>query len=264
MTRRHQLQQRLHALAEIREILNAMKNMALTEVHKLTRFLETQRRYVASLQTAGSEFLAMYPDLAPTEETTRDVCLLIGSERGFCGDFNAAVEAAWRKEEHRHPDAAAVVVGGRLAVHFEQEPRVAVRISGPTAAEEVEPVLVKMAEALRGLSPRLTVFHHLSDGEGARADVLVSFKQGERKEPELLYMEPRAFFAALMEQYLFAVLEELLSTSLMAENQRRLQHMDYALQRIDGDVMRLRQKSNLVRQEEITEEIEVIMLNAAL
>jgi F-type H+-transporting ATPase subunit gamma len=65
----------------------------------------------------------------------------------------------------------------------------------------------------------------------------------------------------LAEQYLFAALHELLYSSLMAENQRRMQHIDSAVRRLERTSAELWQKRNILRQEEITEEIEVIMLS---
>ena len=47
----------------------------------------------------------------------------------------------------------------------------------------------------------------------------------------------------------------------MAENQQRVQRMDSAVRRIDEESEALRRRSNSLRQEEITEEIELIMLN---
>ncbi len=60
-----------------------------------------------------------------------------------------------------------------------------------------------------------------------------------------------------------SVLQELLYRSLMAENQRRMQHMDSAIRLIDRTAKDLWRRRNILRQEEITEEIEVIMLSAA-
>jgi F-type H+-transporting ATPase subunit gamma len=65
----------------------------------------------------------------------------------------------------------------------------------------------------------------------------------------------------LTEQYLFAALHELLYSSLMAENQRRMQHMDAAVRRLERTSADLLRRRNILRQEEITEEIEVIMLS---
>ncbi len=52
--------------------------------------------------------------------------------------------------------------------------------------------------------------------------------------------------------------EEPVYTSLLAEDQRRMQFMD---QRLIGDLRSSGEKRNVFRQEEITEEIEVIMLS---
>ena len=65
----------------------------------------------------------------------------------------------------------------------------------------------------------------------------------------------------MAEQYLFAALHELLYTSLMAENERRTKHMDAAVRRLEQTSTELSRRRNLLRQEEITEEIEVIMLS---
>jgi F-type H+-transporting ATPase subunit gamma len=48
----------------------------------------------------------------------------------------------------------------------------------------------------------------------------------------------------------------------MAENRRRLEHMENALHRMEGKIEDLRRRRNVLRQEEIVEEIEVILLSA--
>lgn len=78
----------------------------------------------------------------------------------------------------------------------------------------------------------------------------------------VLNVAPRALLPELVEQYLFAALSAILSGSLLAENTRRLQHMDNALQRLEQRRLELSLRRNFLRQQEITEEIEVIMLGA--
>lgn len=65
-----------------------------------------------------------------------------------------------------------------------------------------------------------------------------------------------------MEQYLFATLHEIAYVSLMAENQRRLRHLDGAVRHLDEQSAVLARRSNSLRQEEIIEEIEVILLGS--
>ena len=73
-----------------------------------------------------------------------------------------------------------------------------------------------------------------------------------------------AIFSDLTDHYLFAVLHEIFYISLMAENQRRLQHLEGAVKHLDDETVNLRRKSQIYRQEEITEEIEVILLNSEI
>ncbi|MEQ1531113.1 MAG: F0F1 ATP synthase subunit gamma, partial [Methylococcales bacterium] len=77
----------------------------------------------------------------------------------------------------------------------------------------------------------------------------------------ILNLPPVDFFSDLVQHYLFAVLHEIFYISLMAENQRRLQHLEGAVKHLDDETSRLRRKAQIYRQEEITEEIEVILLN---
>ena len=56
----------------------------------------------------------------------------------------------------------------------------------------------------------------------------------------------------------------MLYSSLMAENRQRHAHMENALNKLDEDRARLRLVYNALRQEDITEEIEVILLSAGM
>ena len=78
----------------------------------------------------------------------------------------------------------------------------------------------------------------------------------------MLNLHPFAFATDLIDHHLFSLLHEVFYSSLMAENLRRFQHMDQSIQRLEKDMAELVLKRNGLRQEEITEEIEVIMLSA--
>ncbi len=99
-----------------------------------------------------------------------------------------------------------------------------------------------------------------------RRQILPPFPRQQHKA--LLWKPPGTqstagrFFSDLTHHYLFAVLHEIFYISLMAENQRRLQHLEGAVKHLDDETVNLRRKSQIYRQEEITEEIEVILLNS--
>lgn len=274
MSKRRDLETQLRSLTEIKEIMNAMKNLSLMEVHRLNRFLDTQRRVVASIEAAAGDFLLFHPELLAGEEKIRNVYVLVGSERGFCGDFNEVLLGALDNHIGSAGDVRLVAIGSKLVAKLSVDTRIAASLDGASVVEEVDSVLVKLMDALTGLSApgavgaplRLTVFHHDAAAETIKVSDLGPFPKPESKtirfahEP-LVYLQPQTFFAGLADQYLFAALHELLYSSLMAENQRRMQHMDAVVRRLEHRSTELLQKRNILRQEEITEEIEVIMLS---
>lgn len=273
MSKRHDLERHLHGLGEIGDIMNAMKNLAFMETHKLARVLATQQRVVASIESAAADFLSFHPELLTGDEAARDVYLLLGSERGFCGDFNEALLQALATRAAAD-DAALVVIGRRLAPKVAGDSRVVARLEGPSVLEEVEAVLLRLMDALNGWqaaqSPprplRLTVFHHQAEAGDIRVSRLHPLGPSRPGKPASGYaprlnLEPTRFLAGLADHYLLAVLHALFYGSLMAENQRRVQRMDYAVRRIEQQSAALLRRRNRLRQEEITQEIEVIMLS---
>lgn len=271
MSKRRELEGQIHSLGEIKEIMNAMKNLALMETHRLSRFLDTQRRVVSSLESAAADFLSFHPHLIPRETESRHVYVLVGSERGFCGDFNESLVRSVDRQIPATEKGCLVVVGNKLSTKLAGDARVATFVDGPSVAEEVETVLTKLMEALSGLNAeradplRITVFHHRAEKDDVSISVLRPFREGAGGKnfayPPLLNVAPQALLAGLIEEYLSAMLYELLYSSLMAENQRRIEHMDSAVRRLDKAVTDLLLRRNSMRQEEITEEIEIILLS---
>lgn len=275
MSKRHELQGHLQSLTDIRGILNAMKNLALMEIHKLSRFLASQRRVVAGMQAVAADFFAFHPDLLPSPDQGTRVYLVIGSERGFCGDFNETVLKALDEERRAGPGSALVIgVGRKIAEKLEKLGDCVVdRLAGPSVTEEVQPVLIRLMNSLRDLQAKqdphrpldLTVLAHAQEEDGARIRALQPFRQFVREpvryaSAPILNLEPVTFLTGLMHEYLFAVLHEIFYCSLTAENRRRFQHMDQALQRLDKKTADLALKHQTLRQEEITQEIAVILL----
>ena len=273
MSKRRAIDRHLRALGEIKEIMNAMKNLALMETHKLTRRLDTQRRVVASIEAAAADFLSFHPHLTGAKAPTREVYLLVGSERGFCGDFNETLVTALRKHTAEPEQPAVLVIGSKLASRHGDDSGVVARLAGPSALEEVEAVLLNLMATLEQWQAtqqsahalRFTIFHHLPEEPAVKVTRLDPFSQETPPQrfayPPLINLDPELFLAKVAEHYLFAVLHELFYCSLMAENQQRVQRMDAAVRRIDEESQVLLRRSNSLRQEEITEEIELIMLN---
>ncbi len=271
MGKRREVQNRLSMLDEIDGIMVAMKNLALLEAHKLAAFLATQRRAVTGIETAAQDFLSFYPQTLARTEGARHLLLVIGSERGFCGDFNETllqpIALAARRE-----GTLLVAVGRRLAAKLQDDTRIAAFVEGPSVAEEVQATLVRLAKVLGELQQRpevawrLSALYHDDESGEPRTRQLLPLAAPTGKNVHshapLLNLEPARFQSQLTDQYFYAALHEVFYASLMAENRKRLEHMDNAIRRLEKDEAKLRLRYNALRQEEIIEEIEIIMLSA--
>ena len=276
MTRRRELEQHRHTLGEIRGIMNSMKTLAYIESRKLGRFLDAQRAVVAHIETMAADFLGFNPRALPQSEEATPVCLLLGSERGFCGDFNEMLlrQLESHVREYSIDTPRLIVTGTKLGNQLQGDPRVVVCIDGANVVEESETILALIIKALTELQAKagavsLTVLYHDPDREQiVTAEVLPPFKQYQNTAPDFPYppvlnLPPAAFLAELIDHYLFAALHEMMYVSLMAENIQRVRHLEGAVQHLDDKSANLLHKSNALRQEEIIEEIEVILLSAA-
>lgn len=277
MSKRGQIQRHLATLNDIGGIMGAMKSISLMETHKLARFLAHQHRVLATIELAAADFLAHHPEIGHQSTiATAEVVVAIGSQRGFCGDFNQSLVQALRRHWQASPGqpAGLLVVGRRLAAKLGREPRISAGFDGPSVAEEVETVLERLMDALGELQARqggsgllsIAVFAHREGESGLSVRHLLPAPSAATCAPRFGYppqlnVAPTDFFAELARHYLWAQMHDVFYGSLMAENRRRLQHMEGALQRMAEKTGELQRKYNLLRQEEITEEIEIIMLS---
>lgn len=262
-----ELSQRFSRLKEISGIMTAMKSLSLVETHKLARFIGHQRRMLSNIEAAAADFLHFFP-VAATGEKQPTILLLIGSERGFCGNFNERVFAALEDLPQWETAPTLLLVGHRLGTKLEAHPRVVARLDGATVTEDVPTVLNRLMDALHEASRQIsgdgaTLYSlaHDADGEPTlrRLLPLEPPQPPHLTHPPRLQLAPTEFFAELLDQYLLAVLYGLLYESLAAENRQRLAHMEHALDRLDETVAHLALKRNALRQEKIVEEIEVIL-----
>jgi F-type H+-transporting ATPase subunit gamma len=270
VTLRQDLDRRVRSLAEISKILGSMRSLAYLEARKLTRFLSSQRRVVEHIEQAAGDFLQAFPDFGRSPAQAISVVVVIGSERGFCGDFN---ERLTRYLEDRAGRSRLISVGHKLNLAMQGNARLEAELDGPSVAEEVQAVLLNVTAQVSRLSREhgaveLTAVYHDVETDTVRSvSVLPPFR--ERKPvaahgcPPRLNLAPERFFTDLVDQYLLAALNGMFYTSLMAEQQNRIRHLEAAMKRLEEQATEISLRRNTLRQEEITEEIEVILLGVA-
>ena len=279
MSRRRELEQHRQRLNETREIMSSMKALAFMETRKLSRFIEAQRAVVEHIDRVAEDFFSFYPATLPLLSASQTVYLLLGSERGFCGDFNESLveallaEQATLESESGQQREQIIAIGSKLSGLLAAGKAEVSHLDGISVVEDIENTLIKIVDTLKrlqkentGLSLRI-LYHDPDRQEIINTQLLPPFEslqhlQQPFSHPPQLNVRPEEFCRDLLDRYLFSTLHETLYLSLMAENQRRVTHLEGAVQQLDDKAADLLRRSNTLRQEEITEEIEIILLSA--
>jgi len=275
MTRRREIEEHRAKLDEIREIMNSMKTLAYMETRKLARFIDAQHAVVASQEAVAADFLQHYPEALPEREQGTPVYLLMGSERSFCGNFNERLLLDLDSSLDKKSQPLLLALGQKLHSVLTAQGREVVALQGANAVEEVEAVLGRLVETVAVLQEQhgpldlYVLYHGGEEAESLMQQLLPPFQSlktaaSVSAHPPLLNETPAEFLVGLTDHYLFSVLHAMLYTSLMAENRLRLQHLEGAVRHMEEKVAQLLSQSNALRQEEIIEEIEVILLSAEL
>lgn len=275
MTRRRILEGHRSSLNEIRNIMNSMKTLAYMETRKLARCLDAQHAVVKNIENVAWDFISYHPEILPESIKTRSIYITIGTERGFCGDFNHVLlkhlELALQDDSSKSP--LLIAVGRKLSTLLEGNASVTAFINGASVVEEVTSLLNQLVNELISLQGKLGVLtvyclYHGSDNGIVMKKLLPPFQtllHLPKRFPHrpVLNQSPTEFLVSLIDYHLFAVLHEILYTSLMVENHRRVSHLEGAVKHLDEESIELSRKCNALRQEEIIEEIEVILLSAS-
>jgi F-type H+-transporting ATPase subunit gamma len=273
MSLSRELQLHITQLQEIRSILNAMKNLAFMEVHKLLRFKTMQGQAVANIERVTLDFLDFYPCRESHNDSAMQVYIVLGAERGFCGDFNESLLQVVENQAC----TGIIAIGSRLCNRLEGiSPEIIATLEGANVAEEVPHIINRLIDTLDALYGKIIsnlnltiIYHDDSAHQINQLQLLPPFPEQQQdtfqyRYPPVLNLAPGDFFADLVDHYLLAMLHQIFYISLNTENQRRLQHLEAAVNHLDDQSTQLLRKSQVYRQEEITEEIEVILLNTEI
>ena len=235
-------------------------------MNKISRFLLCQKKLAHAVEEALGDFESFFPITRTVSDDL--LCVLVGSERGFCGPFNESLLERFETESSGKDSVQVLVVGHKLAMKLDGDSRVVAAIDGANSAEEIPNVISALGDQLVLHSKKRWMFIHNDGGENTlETEVTLPLeppsmaRNSQYAYPPLLTQKSKELFPELLEQYLSSALYRILYVSFMAENRERLRHMEGALRKIEKDWNRLTLRLNASRQEEITEELEVIMLS---
>ncbi|WP_426416504.1 F0F1 ATP synthase subunit gamma [Aestuariirhabdus sp. LZHN29] len=266
-----ELKGQIHRLSEIGDIMAAMKNLAFMETRKLERHLNAQKNMVERIRYSAGLCISHFPRTLPEGSPEQTLCVMFGSERGFCGDFNQRLILQGQSYLDDLSVEGVITLGHRLNQRSIPGQRLLAALPGASASEEVESVLVGLAGQLDTLEQELgsfalVVLSHYPEGGMIQLDrVLPPFRDilpvSAAGVSPLLGFGLQDLMLGLGEHYLMAELQRIICCSLMAENQQRIIHLQGAIQKLEQHVQSLQRRSHRMRQEAIIEEIEIILMN---
>lgn len=272
MSKYSDFKNRVASIEEIREIISAMKNISILEINRVSRYLSNQKSVLETIESSAKDFFSFYSYQTSFDELRKganngqqEVYIAIGSERGFCGGFNETVASHLLELDTPVP---VIAIGKKLHMALEKYKGEKEFLDGAQSIEEIESILGRVIHSL-GSYPggRLAItYNEESDNHIVHRivrpyDLLAEVGHVEFPGPPLINGDAEHLLIQLLDQYVFALLYFAFFTSYMAENRQRLNHMDRAESRIARKLEQYHLKLNNLRQEEITEEIEVILLN---
>lgn len=257
----HALGERRELLAELRQIVQAMKNLAFAELQRVGRVLPAQ----AQARDAVRQGLASLPTGAVARGPATHVAawLVIGAERGLCGAFNARLAQEVAGLTPQDPAPAVLVASHRLAESLDALPGIQ-PVPGCPGLEDADAVLDAWVARILAAT-----------AAGGEAWLLATQESGPVRR-RLWPWQPDAapggvvdapwrllplpdLATALERQWLRLELQAALLASLEEENRWRLAQMQRAQDHLDELAATLRQQLARLRQADITNELETLV-----
>lgn len=268
MSRYRTLEHHLKQLGELQEIVSSMKTLSQIELHKLAGLSANQHALAEHLGRIATDFYHHFPQ--PGVEGA-EVWLVVGSERGFCGDFNDKLRQRLEQvfPECREHSRRVLAVGRKLWQRMTETLPDFMPLAGANASEELPHILGAVVSGIRQRMAEegavtLQVLYHDNERGAIEAQRLlppaVTVDAGAWRSPPMLLLPPQQYLEEFLPHYLYLGLNERFVVSLLAENQYRVQHLEGAVRRLDERLEELASRARSLRQEEITEEIEMILL----
>ncbi len=276
MSRASELQARIANIAQLLDVVTAMRSLAGARIQRAERALPSVRHYADIMDDAIARVWGLVGAAPPDPDTDQRPRVIVAcSEHGFAGAFNERlIEVAAREA----PETELWMVGRRglplahaRGLEVEWSMPMATHVAGVYEAArqlalEVERRLV------RDELGRVSVLWTHREGGGdlgiARVDLLplrppapASYAPGgdtpsrNTAFPPLHHVPAPVLLGRVIDELVVAELTRVLMESFASENTARLHAMETAHRNIETELDKLRSLANRARQEDITAEL---------
>lgn len=255
------IEARLDSLAELSDLVGALRSMAASRAREAQAALAGTRAYCGIVTRAIADIAPEGVAGSPSPSESAPVLLLVTSEHGFVGGFNT------RLVEHAAQDRATderLIVVGRRGQVAAAEAGLPVDMAFPMTSrvDGITPLARRIAARVSDVGrARIASAWH---GTGAACRIashpvlpLGDLLPGAAPAawPPLRHLPAARLLQDLAAEYLFARIADALMESFASENGARLMAMDAASRNIDDRLETLRREERAARQEAATSDM---------
>ncbi len=266
MTRLAEIEAHIGSMAELLDVVGAMRSLAGMRRQEAQRALPGVRSYADVMAAAISDALLLAPAEPPRGNPgrARRAIVLFLAEHGFVGAFNERLIDTARQS--LTPRDVLLIVGSRGAAQaLERGLSPSWTSPAPTRTPATIDTIRRLSAELyrriaRGEIVRIETIYAAAQHTGApkieqRPVLPVEPKLGQAAQTPLHNLKPAVLVETLISEYVFALLTEAAIESIATENAARFSTMDAAHDNVGKKLEELRQTARRARQSEITSEL---------
>lgn len=262
------IEAQLESLHELSNLVGALRSMAASRAREAQEASAGTRAYCNIVARAIAAIAPQGSERREDAAADRSTLLLVASENGFVGGFNARL--AEHAAASRKPGERLIVVGrrGRMATDEIGLPVDAV-FSMASRTDGVTQAARRIAGQLSGIGYARIVCARPGTGGTCTIETRSILPLGKLKgvgtplaNPPVTHLAAAQLLQELASEYLFAAIADALMENLASENGARLLAMDAAWRNIDDRLQRLRRDERAARQEATTADLLEVVTGA--
>ncbi|MDY7078268.1 MAG: FoF1 ATP synthase subunit gamma [Chloroflexota bacterium] len=278
---------RLDNIRTVEPILSALRTISLGSWQAALKRRDGARLYAERLAVMLPALSPHIPSLSSPkmrgkEGGTRVVTLVVGSERGLCGRFNAAIVEQTERylaEQETAGVRVELVVMGKRAARILQKREEGLVSSAALPAAGLPPSRLAFDLTRRWLAryeehelDAVDLIYNAYQGTGRYEPAVVRLipstlptsEAAAPPWPPIIETDPASLYTRVVEQWSAVRLYELLLDSAAAEHSARFQLMEAATQNAERLIDELTLALQTARQQAITQEMQELAVGAGL
>ncbi len=271
MSKLFKLNQRLKSISEIEGIFKTLKTIAFTELQRSQQFVKSMHNMSHELHKIEASIASMLVK-RKLSIGSKDIVvpIYIGSERGFCGPFNRYIAERF---SHDLRSSKSIIVGSKLNSLVDEDQGSYEFITGAETSEDITQVALAIVSQFTSIIgseqnalPKFQMIHMTQTedkfnviSEDILRDFLVVSDQKNTQPDSFLNRDE--LFLGFLNTYLYSKIMASLVESFVTECKYRVYQSDGAITALETKRNKVDRLIKKYRQENITEEIENILLS---